>query len=156
MKGQVHGFFINFLSRSFYIKSHLAERLGELTGSWIFPELQNAISITIFSLDLQLNDFDALFTSLDIAHSSNDCEATIYQLESVFTLIQTSEGSTSLLPLLDYVSIAESLLAQSAKMAELFVDRIAAPYLSNFSSNFDVSLQPLIALLEESIVAIPR
>lgn len=152
MQEQAHQLFIRFLNRSYYIKSHLSERLDELIGFALFAELQDVITATISSLELQLNESNKLFEALDIASSMDECESTFVLLESVFTTVQSPENTTPLLSLLDYVSIADALLAESAKMVEIYRDQLTAPYILNHDLYVATTLQPLKIMLEESII----
>lgn len=154
MKEQAPELFIHFLNRSYYIKSHLSERLEEISESPLFADFKHVITNTLSSLYLQLSESNELFEALGTTVSMNGFESIFHLLEGVFTLIQCSENTAPLLSLLDYISIADALLAETAKMAKIHDSQLAAPYLSNHSLYINSALQPLKALLEESTIAV--
>lgn len=151
MKEQASKLFIHFLNRSYYIKSHLSERLDELSESVLFADLKEVITETISSLNLQLSESDELFEILDANGSTDDSESIFHLLERVFTMIQCPENTVPLLSFLDYISTADALLSETAKMAEIYRVQLPASYLSDYSL-YEATLQPLRITLEESLL----
>jgi len=154
MNEQGSKLFIHFLNRIYYIKSHLSERLDEVNESPLFSDFQYTITEALSSLRLQLNEGDKLFEKLGTTASMSGFEPIFHLLESVFTVIQSSENTAPLLSLLDYISIADVLLAETAKIAEIHGFQLAAAYASEHNLYFNSTLQPLKALLEESTIVV--
>lgn len=143
--------FVRFLNRNYYIASHLAERLEELTSLDLFAGFQKKMADTMVLLELQLGQTDRLFETLNVTSSLADCEKMIALLESVFTTIQDKSNGSLQLSLLDYLSLADSLMKESAKLAVLSLNqlpKLALPQLNLYNAN---TLQPLKVLLENSI-----
>lgn len=143
--------FVRFLNRNYYIASHLAERLEELTSLDLFAGFQKKMADTMVLLELQLGQTDRLFETLNVTSSLADCEKMIALLESVFTTIQDRSNGSLQLSLLDYLSLADSLMKESAKLAVLSLNqlpKLALPQLNLYNAN---TLQPLKVLLENSI-----
>jgi len=148
--------FIHFLNRNYYINSHLAERLDELKDSDFFIDFRRAIIAAIESLEMQLGEINHLFNFFGAVSTFADCEATITLLESVFTAIQNQEDGSPYLYLLDYLSVADSLMQESAKLAELSLPRLTLSNLRQYQQYDAATLQPLKNLLKDSCMVIQK
>ena len=141
--------FTRFVNRNYYVGSHLAERLSELSGTALFLRFQNDIIGTISALELQLNQITQLFVILDVVDSITDCEPMIAFLESAFTLIQLQSNDTPFLSLLDYISIADSLMEESSRLATLAISQLPELDLPAYQLYYASTLQTLKASLDE-------
>lgn len=110
--------FIYFLNRNYYINSHLAERLDELKNLSSFLIFQQAIVDATAKLDVQIAKLDELFNMLNAKSSYADCEPLIAFLESLFTTVHNNMAHNPAISLLDYVSVADALIKESAIAAQ--------------------------------------
>jgi hypothetical protein len=152
LSGEKH--FLYFLNRNYYAASHLAERLDDLADLPAFADLKVIVAAAIKSLELQLSETDNIFTLLKADHSSSDCEATIIFLEGAFSMIQDPENKVPYLSLLDYVSIADAIVYESSKLAELSLAQHPALNLPQLRLYDSRTLGPLKTLLEETYIAL--
>jgi hypothetical protein len=152
LSGEKH--FLYFLNRNYYAASHLAERLDDLADLPLFADLKVIVAAAIKSLELQLSETDNIFTLLKADHSASDCEATIIFLEGAFSMIQDPENKVPYLSLLDYVSIADAIVYESSKLAELSSAQHPALNLPQLRLYDSRTLGPLKTLLEETYIAL--
>ncbi|MEO3407349.1 DUF892 family protein [Mucilaginibacter sp. CAU 1740] len=108
---QLRIFFINHLNRIFCAKSHLFERLPELTEHVHFQDLKHAILETWEDIGKQVARIEEIFTLLDEVPSLKNCEELIGFMESGFSGIYHKKEEAELrdLSLLFYLSLIESV-----------------------------------------------
>lgn len=142
--------FVHFVNRIYYINSHLAERLDELRSSPLFTHFQKEIAAAIILLELQISQINNLFDELGVVSSLADCAPMIAFLESVFTTIQGQENNTPYLSLLDYVSTADCVLDEGAKLAKL--SQVPELNMSEYQLHDPLTLNALKASLYDNCV----
>ncbi|MEO3402373.1 hypothetical protein AAFN85_00620 [Mucilaginibacter sp. CAU 1740] len=152
LSGEKH--FLYFLNRNYYAASHVAERLDDLADLPLFADLKVIVAAAIKSLELQLSETDNIFTLLKADHSASDCEATIFFMEGTFSTIQNPENTAPYLSLLDYVSIADAIMHESAELAGLSLAQLPGLSLPKLQLYDSRTLGSLKTLLEETYIAL--
>ncbi|GAB3923901.1 hypothetical protein [Mucilaginibacter myungsuensis] len=114
--------YIRLLDRIYCIAAHLAERLDELKDALDFEQLQEEISATIRSLETHLQNLDLLYKAHGVVASFKDHGPLIAFMEDMFSKLPYKDDGTQYNYLLDYLSIANALMAESAEQAGVVTD----------------------------------
>jgi len=149
MEDQIErGDFIRFVNRIYYLNSHLIERLDELKSFPSFTHLQKNIALTISSMESQISRIDRLFGTLGAVNSYSDCAQMIAFLENLFTPIQSTENKARYLSLIDYISVADCLIEESAKLAIISSSSIPKLSLAEYKLHDPTIIQSLKSSLQ--------
>jgi Arc/MetJ-type ribon-helix-helix transcriptional regulator len=142
--------FLYFLNRNYYVASHLVERLDELKDLPLFSTHSDAVKTAIKLLEANLDQNESIFTSLGEDNSFEECLPMIGFLENTFSIILDLNNKTPYLSLLDYVFIADALLKENSRMAELSLLHLPKFNNQQYLINKINPLESLIVLLEEA------
>jgi hypothetical protein len=145
---------LRFLNRNYWIASHLLERLDELRESELTKGFLTEIESTIVLLDEQLYRANNLCQILNFTPSLADSETLIGFLESLFTDIQSHECNSAYLAMLDYITVADRLMEESAKLAEISVVQLSIPNFHLNQFHDQLVLKPILNLLEDIAVSV--
>jgi len=138
--------FIRFLDRNYCITAHLTERLDELRESVLFLQLHEHISTAISMLEAQSLNADQLYLFLGANASFATNGPLISFLENTFSCLPNKDDGTQYACLLDYVSIANALMAESARLADIHMPGLSLPDRFPYQA---IVLEPLMSALAQ-------
>jgi hypothetical protein len=110
--------FVKFLDRNYCIAAHLTERLDELRESLLFSPIKDTLLAAISQLEAYTQKAEEIYAALNTAAACTGDLPLIAFLEHLFSSLSTRDNGTQYLCLLDYVSAANALMAESAKLAQ--------------------------------------
>jgi hypothetical protein len=116
--------FLYFLNGNYLVSMHLIERLDELKDLPAFSDTQTVIAASISLLEQQVNRIDDLFTLMGEENLIAQYEPIINFLESAFSLIFSGNNKAPNLLLLYYVSIADAVMKETSKLAQLSLNHL--------------------------------
>lgn len=142
--------FIKFLDRNYCIVAHLTERLDELRESVLFPHLHHQIANAIELLEAQSLSANQVYKALGTSASFTANVQLISFLEHTFSGLPSQDNGSQYACLLDYVSVADALMAESGRLADLSLsatDRLSLPHYQLYQP---LTLEPLITALAQA------
>jgi hypothetical protein len=109
---------LTMVNLNYCIKSHLAERLHEMTELIFFKKSAVHIKRTIAELEEEISGLDAFFITLDISYTFENCNGVTTMLEEAYSTIHDTDFGliNKNLAVLYYLSSAVQLMSVTKDM----------------------------------------
>ncbi len=104
-------FLIDNLNKLYCVKSHLAERLPEISDHTAFSDIKSIIVETTKQMDNQVSELDEIYSLLNSHYSFEECATLVNDLEHHFIIMQSQSDDQDMrnLYIAAYIYFAESV-----------------------------------------------